>query len=165
MMHGAATAADLDHRRGWLLEGASHFSSCGALAVVLFAAGARDLLMRSRPVEQSIPLVVRVLADTRYRHDSAHAWQVTSLRVPRDHTRRALVPCVKCDRTSHEPRFRRVRPALSSGNDGPLSGCTIAAGIQQQLDGSPEYIDIRHRELSTACPEQACSTRFAASSC
>jgi len=71
MMHGAVTAADLDHRRGWLLEGASHFSSRGALAVVLFAAGAHDLLMRSRPVEQSIPLV-RVLANTRYRHDSAH---------------------------------------------------------------------------------------------
>ena len=30
MMHGAATAADLDHGRGWLLEGASHSSRCGA---------------------------------------------------------------------------------------------------------------------------------------
>jgi hypothetical protein len=45
MMHGAATAADLDYCRGWLLEDASHFSSCGALAIVLFAAGARGLLM------------------------------------------------------------------------------------------------------------------------
>ncbi len=50
MMHGAVTAADLDHCRGWLLESASHFSSCGALTIVLFAADARDLPMRSNPV-------------------------------------------------------------------------------------------------------------------
>ena len=35
MLHLAVTAADLDHGRGWLLEGASHFSSCGALSFVL----------------------------------------------------------------------------------------------------------------------------------
>ena len=71
MMHGAVTAADLDHRRGWLLEDASHFSSCGALALVLFAASARYLFMRSSRAQQSIPLV-RVLANTRPRQDSAH---------------------------------------------------------------------------------------------
>ena len=71
MLHLAVTAADLDHGRGWLLEGASHFSSCGAVSVELFAAGARYLLMRSSHAQQSIPLV-RVLANTRPRHDSAH---------------------------------------------------------------------------------------------
>ena len=71
MLHRAVTAADLDHGRGWLLEGASHFSSCGALSVVLFAAGACYVLMRLSPAQQSIPLV-RVLANTRPRQDSAH---------------------------------------------------------------------------------------------
>ena len=39
---------------------------------------------------------------------------------------------------------RRFRPETMP----PLSGCTIAAGIQQQLYDTPEYRDIRHRELS-----------------
>ena len=71
MLHGAVTAADLDHCRGWLLEDASHSSSCGALIIVLFAADARDLPMRSSPAQQSIPLA-RLLANTRPRQDSAH---------------------------------------------------------------------------------------------
>jgi hypothetical protein len=137
MLHAAVTAADLDHCRGWPLEDASHFSSCGALIIVLFAADARNLPMRASPAQQSIPLA-RLLANTRARQ---RAWQVTSLRVRRECTRRALVPCAYYDRTCHEPRFRHVHPSFSSGNDGPLSGCTIAAGIQQQLDGTPEYRD------------------------
>jgi hypothetical protein len=154
MMHGASTAADLDHGRGWLLEGASHFSKlwgvirrtvCGRCT--LFAHE-----IKLRPAEHpSRTCVAKYAPPPRQR-----ARQVTSLRVPRDNTRRALVPCVQYDRTSHEPRFRRVRPSFSSGDDAPLSGCTIAAGIQQQLYGTPdsEYRDIWHWELSRACPEQ-----------
>ncbi len=66
------------------------------------------------------------------RHDSA--WQVTSLRVPRRNTRRTLMPGVECDCTRHGPRLRRAQPSVSFGNDGPLSGCTVAAGAQPQLD-------------------------------
>ena len=40
-----------------------------------------------------------------------------------------------------------------------------AAGVQPQLDGTPECRHIRHSELPKGCPEQACVTRFAASSC
>jgi hypothetical protein len=36
----------------------------------------------------------------------------------------------------------------AAGRKTMLSGCTFAAGIQLQLNGTPEYIDIRHCELS-----------------
>ena len=35
------------------------------------------------------------------------------------------------------------QPSVPFGNDGPLSGCTIAAGVEPQLDGTPECRDIR----------------------
>jgi hypothetical protein len=117
MMHGAVTAADLDHCNEWLLEGASRCSSGGASAIVLFVAGARDLPMISSPaahgggascarrVEHSSRTSVGKYAPP----PRQRAWQVARLCVPRDYTRCALVPCVEYDRTSREPRFRRAR--------------------------------------------------------
>ena len=64
MQHDAMTAADLEHCRRWLLEGASHCSSCGALIIVLLATDAHHLPMKSSPAPQRIPLV-RALANTR----------------------------------------------------------------------------------------------------
>ena len=64
MQHDAMTAADLEHCRRWLLEGASHCSSCGALIIVLLATDAYHLPMKSSPAPQRIPLV-RALANTR----------------------------------------------------------------------------------------------------
>ena len=64
MQHDAMTAADLEHCRRWLLEGASYCSSCGALIIVLLATDAHHLPMISSPAPQRIPLV-RALANTR----------------------------------------------------------------------------------------------------
>ena len=49
------------------------------------------------------------------------------------------------------PGFARKRHCMASG---PLSGCrTIAAGVQPQLDSTPECRDIRHWELPKGCPD------------
>ena len=127
------------------------------------ATDAYCLPMIPSPALQGIPLV-RALADTRPAMTACMAGDEPGLRVPRGYTRRTLVPGAQCDRTNHAPRFRRAQPSVSFGNDSPL----LAAQLRWRsaaTRGTPECRHIRHSELPKGCPEQACVTRLAASSC
>jgi hypothetical protein len=127
---GRDTSSSSSRSQRWNTAPMQH-DAMTTTTIVLSATDAYWLPMISSPALQSIPLV-RALVKYAPRHDSA--WQVTSLCVPRRNTRRTLVPGVECDCTRHGPRLRRAQPSFSFGNDGPLSGCTIAAGVQPQLD-------------------------------
>jgi hypothetical protein len=98
--------------------------------------------MISSPTQQSIPLV-RALANTRLAKTARMRRRAFTYGESTPDARLCLEFSTIARATSlisdvYSPRFRPKTMAPS--------GCTIAAGIQQQLVGTPEYRDTRHRE-------------------
>jgi hypothetical protein len=152
MQHDAVTAADLEHCRSWLLEGASHCSSCEARIVVLLATDAYFLPMIPSPAPQGIPLL-RALADTRPAMTACMAGDEPS----RTAKRYPMHACAWHLVRLYEPRASfPTRAALGFVRKRyPPLGCTVAAGVQPQLDVLPNAVISGTRSLPKGCPEQA----------
>ena len=78
---------------------------------------------------------MRVLTHARPRR--RHAQLRSSVRVLRTSARRARPHHTSDDRMSLEPRFRRARPSISSGNGDSLNGYAHST-VGSKPDGAPE---------------------------